>query len=460
MQVPHLIRHSNSIVGFTDHQLNMELGPFLTQTFADYDPADLGKGVYHSVGSAEQELVSNAHSLVPAPNGLGDLAADAVRSVPNSIIGQTLDTVGGDPANLPSYDFTPFQAAAVATGLLRSELEPGVPLSFADIYNVLPLGISPDSSQALPVGYPLISTYLDPADVKKVCALQLVVQTNLASSDFYLNLSGLRYTLKATESYVYFKYATAAGVLQVTGQKAATGSTPALEALDALSSLATDGGAALLAAYMTNSNPYVTAMVELNDVNPVGGQIADNLSALGEVAAAAAADRAAGTTLLSALIVSKAVAAIDTVAGFAPNDSANLGTATDLPDTARVRVAVDLFAVLLLGSVQVQFGVAITPYKSATGSLVLSGDDIQSILENRIDAAPGSGGLQELKEWMALLAYIRSGLGGAITSVYFSTSNFAQFGSFGAAVRTRNASYPVGSIGQLLSTLGGLQTAP
>jgi len=348
---------------------------------------------------------------------------------------------------------------AVATGLLRSELEAGVPLSFADIYNVLPLGISPDSSQALPVGYPLISTYLDPADVKKVCALQLVVQTNLASPDFYLNLSGLRYTLKATESYVYFKYATAAGVLQVTGQKAAAGSTPALQALGALSSLATDGGAALLAAYGAHDNPYVIAMVELNDVNPVGGQIADNLGALGEVAAAAAADRTGGTTLLSALIVSKAVAAIDTLAGFAPDDGANLGMTTDLSDTARVRVAVDLFAVLLLGAVQAQFGAAIAPYKSAIGPDVLSGDDIASILENRIDAAPGSDGVQELKEWMALLAYVRSGLGGAITSAYLSTSNFAQFGSFGAAVRTRNASYPVGNIGQLLGTLGGLQSA-
>src|SRR5437867_927579 len=216
----------DSIVGFTDHQLNIELGPFFTQTFADYNPTNLAKGIYRPVGSTEQEMVSNAHSPVPAPNGLEDLAADAVRSVPNSIIAQTLATAGGNPANLPSYDFTPFQAAAVATGLLRSELEAGVPLSFADIYNVLPLGISPDSSQALPVGYPLISTYLDPADVKKVCALQLVVQTNLAASDFYLNLSGLRYTLKSTESYVYFKYATAAGVLQVTGQKAARAPLP------------------------------------------------------------------------------------------------------------------------------------------------------------------------------------------------------------------------------------------
>jgi hypothetical protein len=59
---------------------------------------------------------------VPSPNGLGDLAADGVRNVPNSIIAQTLAAVGGNPANLPGYDFTPFQAGLVATGILRSKL--------------------------------------------------------------------------------------------------------------------------------------------------------------------------------------------------------------------------------------------------------------------------------------------------------------------------------------------------
>ena len=68
--------------------------------------------------------------------------------------------------------------------------------------------------------------------------------------------------------------------------------------------------------------------------------------------------------------------------------------------------------------------------------------------------------MQELKEWMALLSYVATGLGGSINSDYASTTNFAQFGSFGVAVRTRDANYPIASIGQLMSTLGGLQAAP
>ncbi len=345
------------------------------------------------------------------------------------------------------------------TGVLRGKLQTGVPLSFADVYNVLPLGISPDSSQTLPVGYPLVSAYLELADVKKLCALQLVAQTTLASADYYLNLSGLRYSLKTTESYEYFKFATAAAVLRLTSQKSTAGSTAAIQALIALSKLATDNGAALLAAYAAD-NSYAGALVKLNDATASSAQIAANLGALGQVAAAAVADAASGGASLTILVVSKAIAAIDTVAGFAPTDAANTGSATDLSGTARVRLATDLYAVLALGAVQAQFGITITVYKSATGDATLSGADLTGVLPNRINAAPAGAGVQELKEWMALLSYLGTGLKGAIPAAYASTSDFTQFGSFGAAVQTRNASYPVASIGQFLGALGGLQGAP
>jgi hypothetical protein len=201
-------------------------------------------------------------------------------------------------------------------------------------------------------------------------------------------------------------------------------------------------------------------MVSLNDTAPTSPQIAANLGALGQVAAAAAADAAAGTNSLDALVVSKAVGAISSVSGFAPNDAANVGAATPLSATSRVRIAVDLYAVLLLGAVQGQFGTSITAYQAATGTATLSAANIAGILANRIDAAPASGGVQELKEWMALLSYESTALGGSIGSEYASTGNFAQFGSFGAAVQIRSASYPIASIGQLLGTLGALSAAP
>jgi hypothetical protein len=338
-------------------------------------------------------------------------------------------------------------------------LQTGVAISFADVYNIMPLGFTPDSTQALPVAYPLISTYIDPMDVKKICALQLVAQSGLVPSDFYLNISGLQYTLKATESSEYFKYVTAAGVLNATSQKATAGSAQAIQALAALASLASDGGAAILAAY-AGHNPYATAMVKLNDANPTAQQIADNLGAVGQVAAAAAADSAVGSRTLIALITSKALAAIDTVAGFAPTDAVNIGPATILPATGRVRIVIDLFTLLLVDAVGKELGLTVTPYQSAFGSTVLSASDLPDIMANRVDAAPATPGVQELKAWMALLSYIRAGLGGTITSIYASTSDFTQFGRFGVAVRNRNVAYPLASIGQLLVAFGGLQAAP
>jgi hypothetical protein len=403
-------------------------------------------------------MASNSTGVVPAPNGLGDLAADSIRAAANNIIAQNLAATGGNPGKAPGFDFTPIQVAVVPTGALRGALQAGVPLSFTDMYSILPLGFTPDSSQALPAGYPLISTYFEPADLKKMCALQLLVQSGLASSDDYVNISGLQYTLNAGGSYTYFKYATAAAVLQLTSEKAAF-SVQAGKALVALTTLGSDQGAALLAAYAAG-NPYAVAMVKLNDVNPGSAQIAQNLGTLGQVAAAAAADSVNGTSTLTALIMSTAVAAVNTVAGFAPGDSANIGPATPLSSSGRVRVVLDLYTLLLVNALGSELGVTVSPYAAATGTVVLSAATLPAVLANRIDAMPSIPGIQELKAWMALLYYVGSPLSGRITSIYASTSDFSQFAMFGSAVRNRSAVYPVASIGQLLLTVESLTSAP
>jgi len=99
-------------------------------------------------------------------------------------------------------------------------------------------------------------------------------------------------------------------------------------------------------------------------------------------------------------------------------------------------------------------------YKAATGPDVLSSANFPALLANRIDAAPATAGVQELKEWMSLLFYLDGGLGGSITSEYASTADFTQFGSYGIAVTNRNASYPIASIGQFVGTVASLQSAP
>jgi len=448
-----------SAVATADLALNAALAPVLSQSFSDFDKTSPAKGIYHPIGTAAQNMVYNSLDPLPSPNGLGDLAADAIRATPNAIIAQTLTAAGGNPANMPGYDFTPYQLGVAATGVLRGKLLAGVPLTFADVYNVLPLGTTPDTTQSLPVGYPMISGYLELADVKTLCAIQLVAQSGLASADYYLNFSGIRYSLNPTGSYAYFKYATAAAVLQLAFQQAGAGSLTALQALLALSSLPHDGGIALLSAY-GNNNPYAGAMVELNDPYPTLAQINANLAAVGQLALLATNDAVGGTNTAAALVVSKAVNAIDTVSAFAVSDAPNTGPATDLTGASRVRVATDLFAILALAQVQQIFGVNVTVYQSATGTVTLSPADLNGILANRVNAAPSASSLQELKAWMALLSYLATGLKGSISSAYASTSDFTQFPSDGAAVQTRNASYPLAAIGQLVGGVGSLEGAP
>ncbi|HLJ74920.1 MAG TPA: metallophosphoesterase, partial [Thermoanaerobaculia bacterium] len=217
------------IVQFTDVQLNGAFGPLFKTIFTDYSAPAIGTGVYHPVATTAQDMVSNSSNAVAAPNGLGDLTADAQRNTANGILAKV-------PPNIAGFDYTPFQVGAVATGVLRTKLRTGVPITFADLYGVVPLGITPDLTQALPIGYPMISLYLDAGDLKQVAALQLVAQSALVNSDFYLNLSGVQYSLKPDETKAYFKSATAAAVLQIVSAKAAAGSTAALQALGALQS--------------------------------------------------------------------------------------------------------------------------------------------------------------------------------------------------------------------------------
>jgi hypothetical protein len=159
-------------------------------------------------------------------------------------------------------------------------------------------------------------------------------------------------------------------------------------------------------------------------------------------------------------VASKAVAAIGTVSGFGPSDIRNTGTATPLSTTTRVRGAVDLYAILLLNAVESQYGIKITPYQSASGSTVLSSSNFAAVLANRVNATPASPTIQEMKEWMALLSNVGTALGGSIGPEYASTPIFTQFPIAGSAVQTRNASYPLASIGQLVGTLSALQQAP
>jgi hypothetical protein len=307
---------------------------------------------------------------------------------------------------------------------------------------------------------------VDYNDLKKICALQLLSQTNLTPSDYYLNLSGLSYTLDPTAAADYFKNATAAAVLQVTQARAATGNASALQALADLTTLGTSHDPTNLLTHAAAKNPFAVAMVTLNDASIPANPTA-NLTVLGDVALKGATDAAAGSILLPTLIFQKATAAIAAVSAFGSTDLACTGTPAALATDKRARVAGDLYAVMMMGAAQSKFGAAIAAYAAPTGTTTVSGADLAGAMANRINLNGPVATVQELKEWMALVISLitpqASGghfASGTITSEYKSTANFTDFPTDGAAITVRNASYPILSIGQLMGTLKTLTTAP
>ncbi|MEN8223178.1 MAG: metallophosphoesterase [Acidobacteriota bacterium] len=115
-------------------------------------------------------------------SGLGNLAADSLRSVAGQLA--------------PLNDGMPYDVAIIPNGVIRDGLFPGKTgiLTFTDIYNSIPLGISPDTTQLLP-GYPLMSLYVTGPDLRNICEAGITV-SQMLGDDFYLNFSGIRFDYK------------------------------------------------------------------------------------------------------------------------------------------------------------------------------------------------------------------------------------------------------------------------
>lgn len=134
--------------------------------------------------------------------GIGNLCADSLRYL--------LGTSGA-----------PYALSIVANGVIRNGYALDQEISFADIYNTLPLGMTLDPANQTIPGYPLVVIYLNPESIRNMC--QLAAYTILAGDeatmaqlanpehpmhamypillnlkeDYYLNFSGLSYTYGA-----------------------------------------------------------------------------------------------------------------------------------------------------------------------------------------------------------------------------------------------------------------------
>jgi 2',3'-cyclic-nucleotide 2'-phosphodiesterase (5'-nucleotidase family) len=144
--------------------------------------AALGVKLTDQIITTSAAIEDSTNPLPPygtGESGLGDLAADSVFTVADNLA--------------PYNDGKGYDFSVVANGVIRDNLYPGKTgaISFTDIYNVLPLGISPDTNQ--PLGYPLISFYVTGADLRTICEAGLTIGPSMGS-DYYLNFSGLNIT--------------------------------------------------------------------------------------------------------------------------------------------------------------------------------------------------------------------------------------------------------------------------
>lgn len=138
----------------------------------------LGVQLNTPISSTTFDLTLNSPTPYTGITGLGSLCADSVRNVCNALA----------PFNFGT-DFV--EIGIVANGVIRDPLLEGNTgvISFTDVYNCLPLGISP--YQSSPPGYPIMNAYLTGAEVTTLCELSLSVSQAIGNN-FYLNLSGLQ----------------------------------------------------------------------------------------------------------------------------------------------------------------------------------------------------------------------------------------------------------------------------
>ena len=78
---------------------------------------------------------------------------------------------------------------------MQLAVSPPPNISFADLYNVLPLGGDPLDTSAL--GYPLLTTYIKAADIYTIVGISLSMGMDLAhagasaDSDYVINFAGI-----------------------------------------------------------------------------------------------------------------------------------------------------------------------------------------------------------------------------------------------------------------------------
>ena len=138
-----------------------------------------------SIDFYQDPLPTGADVEVPASLIVADAQYNAVNAIVAGAVANNL------PLLDPTYDASPFAAAFIENGAVRDPLVVGQTglITAADVFKTFPLGIGPDT---IP-GYPMMSFYLTPREVKAICDLNVEVRKGHAPLEYYMNPAGVRY---------------------------------------------------------------------------------------------------------------------------------------------------------------------------------------------------------------------------------------------------------------------------
>ncbi len=397
-------------VSLTNNAINDSTeGDAITQTIVgmyedgiDAALASSGLTVQQIVGTTDSDNVGKSSNA--AESGIGNLVADSLRYL-------TLPAVlAGIAAETP----LPPTVGVVANGVVRNGFTEGQEISFADLYSVLPLGMTLDPAQQDIPGYPLVQAYLTGAEIKNMC--QLISYVVAADNpDFVSSLPTLYagYTQAATDATAL---ATALNAGSPTDLGAYTtivvplaGTSPADEAIAAFTAAGTNDSAACQAAAAVYTGAAALATNAATLCSPAGLQfILPILSSDYFLNVSGVQYTHTGSAGLYQIDPTS-------VKMYGNTDIKCTGTPTLVNDATLYPIIVDIYVVLMMKD-----PLFITMLNGLNIPIVPTAADGTTVITtaNIMNYAIKNDGV-EVKEWQAFLTYLTSpevnlGLGGLI----------------------------------------------
>jgi len=135
------------------------------------------------IGIADVEATMGNFSLEGAYSGSSSVGEDGL----GNLIADSVRWAGTEPSN--------FTIGTYAQGMIRDPLIANQNVTFADLFKVVPLGITraTDQNNSYP-GYPLLKLYINGTEIWGVCRLNGLLAATHMYDEAFIHLSGIQYS--------------------------------------------------------------------------------------------------------------------------------------------------------------------------------------------------------------------------------------------------------------------------